>query len=73
MVILFVEARKLVEKARKWRLNKSSVFDSVFFVPTPLEGGGGGGGGGGGEEELYTQMGFLFSQFWPIDIFIVES
>ena len=45
MVILFVEARKLVEKARKWRLNKSSVFDSVFFVPTPLEGGGGGGGG----------------------------
>ena len=25
-------------------------------------------------EELYTQMGFfLFSQFWPTDIFIVES
>ena len=21
----------------------------------------------------YTQMGFLFRQFWPIDIFIVES
>ena len=36
-----------------------------FIVPTPLVGGG---------EELYTQMGFfLFSQFWPIDIFIVEN
>ena len=33
-----------------------------LIVPTPFEG-----------EELYTQMGFLFSQFWPIDIFIVES
>ena len=24
-------------------------------------------------EKLYTQMGFLFSQFWPIDIFVVEK
>ena len=24
-------------------------------------------------EELYTQKGFLFRQFWPIDIIIVES
>ena len=24
-------------------------------------------------EELYNQMGFLFSQFWPIDKIIVES
>ena len=28
----------------------------------------------GGGEELYNQMGFfLFSQFWPIDIFVVEK
>ena len=27
-----------------------------------------------GEEELYTQLGFfLFSQFWPTDIFILEN
>ena len=43
--------------------NLSGIF--CLFVPTPLEGGG---------EELYTQLGFfLFNQFWPIDIFIVES
>ena len=37
----------------------------IFIVPTPSYGGG---------EELYTQMGFfLFSEFWPIDIFIVET
>ena len=36
-----------------------------IFVPTPLV--------GGGDEELYTQVVFLFSQFWPIDIFIVEK
>ena len=34
-------------------------------VPIPLSGGVG--------EELYTPMGFLFSQFWPIHIFIVEN
>ena len=33
-----------------------------LFVPTHFSGG----------EELYTQMGFLFSEFWPIDIIIVE-
>ena len=35
----------------------------TFFVivPIPLVG-----------EELYTQMGFLFRQFWSINIFIVE-
>ena len=35
-----------------------------IIVPTPSYGG----------EELYTQMGFfLFSEFSPIDIFIVET
>ena len=30
--------------------------------------------GGGGGEQLYTQRRFfVFSQFWPIDIFIVEK
>ena len=39
-----------------------------IMVPTPILVWGGGGG------ELYTQLGFfLFSQFRPIDIFIVES
>ena len=40
------------------------MLNNIIIVPTPLEGMG---------EELYTQMGFLFSQFWPIDIFIVQS
>ena len=26
-----------------------------------------------GREELYTQLGFLFRHFWPIDMLIVES
>ena len=37
-----------------------------FIVPTPLEGGGGG-------RNYKLKWVFLFSQFWPIDIFIVES
>ena len=42
----------------------------LIIVPTHFSGGG---GGGGGEEELYTQLFFLFSQFSPIDIFIVQD
>ena len=39
------------------------IVESLDFCSDPLVG-----------EELYTQMGFfLFSQFWPIDIFIVEK
>ena len=34
-----------------------------IFVPTPLEGGG----------TIYSNGFFLFRQFWPIDIFIVQS
>ena len=33
-----------------------------LIVPTPLKGGG----------TIYSNGFFLFSQFWPIDIFIVE-
>ena len=36
-----------------------------LIVPTPIEGGGGGG-------TIYSNGFFLFRQFWPIDIFIVE-
>ena len=36
----------------------------VFFVPTPTL---------VRREELYTQLVFLFSQFWPTVIFIVEN
>ena len=45
------------------KVKKSTIHKSSIIVPTHLWG-----------EELYTQMGFfLFSQFWPIDIFIVEK
>ena len=41
------------------------VTAQLFIVPTPTL---------VGREELYTQLGFfLFSQFWPTDIFIVEN
>ena len=44
-------------------LNLELHIFGTFIVPTLLRG-----------EELYTQMGFfLFSEFSPIDIFIVES
>ena len=42
----------------------SAQLNVFIIVPTPLEGGGG---------TIYTNGFFLFSQFWPIDIFIVES
>ena len=35
----------------------------IFFVPTPHVGGG----------TIYSNGFFLFKQFWPIDIFIVEK
>ena len=42
---------------------KNFMEKKSVIVPTPMRG-----------EELYTQMGFFwFRQFWPIDIFIVES
>ena len=40
--------------------NKFLVF---IIVPTPLVGGG----------TIYSNWFFLFSQFWPIDIFVVEK
>ena len=42
---------------------KSSIFKFGIVVPTPLEGGG----------TIYSNGFFLFSKFWPIDIFIIES
>ena len=44
--------------------NQKNGFQSGLgiIVSNPLEG-----------EELYTQMGFLFGQFWPIGIFVIES
>ena len=41
----------------------NEIVDKLLFVPTPLEGGG----------TIYSTGFFLFRQFWPIDIFIVES
>ena len=43
--------------------NRYSMAVQWLIVPTPLEGGG----------TIYSTGFFLFSQFWPIDIFIVES
>ena len=40
---------------------------AILFVPTPLVGGGGGGG------TIYSNRFFLFSQLWPIDVFIAEK
>ena len=42
---------------------KISFAPTDLFVPTPLEAGG----------TIYSTVFLLFSQFWPIDIFIVES
>ena len=44
-------------KSCKWKIAR------IYNCSEPLVG-----------EELYTQMGFfLFRQFWPIDMFIIES
>ena len=43
----------------------SSMIPSYIIVPTPLEGRGGG--------TIYSNGFFLFREFWPTDIFIVEK
>ena len=52
------------KKRQKFKPRRLEMFciSHESYCPNPLVG-----------EELYTQMDFLFRQFWPIDIFIVES
>ena len=56
--------RLLLQRSYPEREFRNKAYrNNTIIVPTPLEGG-----------ELYTQLGFfLFRQFSPIDIFIVES
>ena len=56
--------RLLLQRSYPEREFRNKAYrNNTIIVPTPLEGGG----------TIYSNGFFLFSQFSPIDIFIVES
>ena len=74
-ILFFLPETKFTSVYQVWDKTDRNSFVSVItkignsdrilpvIVPTPLE----------GEGTIYSNEFFLFRQFWPIDIFIVES